>query len=216
LITERVKKRHARTAYDVLGLEEEAKMFNAKETTSYRYLVILGIFALLAWWAYVAPDVRADSGQGMQRGPNYGHGRAMHDFVGNALHGLLRHQKELGLSEEQSSKIKAMATDYTKSRIQREADIKLAELDVRTRIFDQKAELSSIEAALKKSENARTALRLEGVKALRAAAAILTPEQREKWHQSMKMDRHGAGAQKEGEYRDGSRRTPHDLPKREG
>ncbi len=105
-------------------------MSNAKEEISSWYLVILGICALLTWWVYVAPDVGADSGPGIQRGPHYGHGRAMHDFVGDALHGLLRNQKELGLSEEQSSKIKAIATGYAKSRIQREADVKLAELDV--------------------------------------------------------------------------------------
>ena len=190
-------------------------MSNAKETIGYRYLVILGIFALLTWVvAYVPTGVRADSSPGKQRSPNYGHGKATHDFVGGALHGLLRSQKELGLSKEQSGKIKTIATDYTKSRIQGEADVKLAELDIRTRILDEKAELPSIEAALRKSESARTALRLDGVKALRAAAAVLTPDQREKWHQDRKERREAAKRGKG--HREGPRITPHDLPKREG
>ena len=162
----------------------------------------------------------------MHGGPKYGHGRRMHDFVGGALHGLLRHQKELVLSEEQTGKIKAIATDYEKSRIQKEADVKLAELDVRTRIHDEKAEMSSIESALRKSETARTALRLDSVKTWRAATAILTPEQKEKWHRIMEEKREasawgkgyrdkdkGKGGDKE---KEGHGMNPPDQPEREG
>jgi len=213
-----------RTAGDVLDSWEEDQMSNSKAVVRYRYFVILGIFALLAWWAYAAPNVGANAGTGMKNGPQYGHGRGMHDFVGGALHGMLRHQKDLVLSEEQSSKIKAIATDYEKSRIQKEADVKLAELDVRTRIHDEKAEMSSIESALRKSETARTALRLDSVKAWRAATAILTPEQKEKWHRIME-ERREASAWGKG-YRDKDKgkekdREGHgmispDVPEREG
>ena len=89
---------------------------------------------------------------------------------------LLRQQKDLRLSAEQTAKIKAITTDYEKGRIREEADLKLAEVDVETLVHDEKANLSAIEAARKKSESAHTALRLGGVKALRAAAALLTPE----------------------------------------
>jgi periplasmic protein CpxP/Spy len=158
-------------------------MSNAKVTVNSWYLVVLSICALLTGVLYVG-DVLADSGPGIQRSL-HGRGRAMHDFVGAALHGLMRYEKELGLSEGQSSKVRTIATEYAKSRIRGEADLKLAELDVRTLIFNEKTELPAIKSALRKSESARTALRLEGVKALRAAAAVLTPEQREKWHQGM-------------------------------
>src|SRR5207249_5417748 len=125
-------------------------------------------------------------------------GRAMHDFVGHSLHRLLRHGKDLGLSQEQRAKIKAIANDYTKTRIREEADLKLAEVDVRTLIHDEKADLAAIETALKKSESTHTALRLEGVKALRAASAVLTPEQREIWR-AIRMERHGGGRHAEGQ-----------------
>jgi len=105
---------------------------------------------------------------------------------------LLRHKKDLGLSAEQSAKIKAISTDYTKTRIREEADLKLAEVDVRTLVHDEKAELPAIETAMKKSESAHTALRLEGVKALRTATAVLTPEQHEKWR-AIRMERHREG-----------------------
>ena len=45
-----------------------------------------------------------------------------------------------------------------------------------------------IEAALQKLERAETALHLEGVKAMRSAMAVLTPDQRQQWKlQLMKL-----------------------------
>ena len=184
------------------------------KTISARFSVILTLGAVLAWAVCVPAEVRADPNPGMMRGAHPEHGRAMRDFAGHSLHRLLRHQKDLGLSEEQSAKIKAISTDYTKTRIRGESDFKLAEVDVRTLVRDEKAELSAIETAMKKAESTHTALRLEGVKALRAAVAVLTSEQREKWRASM-MERHKESA-RSGKYSDGQMASPHDLPKREG
>src|SRR5437870_2605107 len=153
--------------------------------------VILAIGALLAWGVCIPTEVRADDpSQRMMRGGHPEHGRAMHDFVDHSLQRLLRHGKDLGLSQEQRAKIKAIATDYTKTRIREEADLKLAEVDVRTLVHNEKADLAAIETAMKKSESTHTALRLDGVKALRAAAAVLTSEQVEKWR-AIRMERHG-------------------------
>jgi len=161
------------------------------QAISSRFSVILAIGVLLTWVVCIPREVRADDpSQMMMRGGHPEHGRTMHDFVGHSLHRLLRHGKDLGLSQEQRAKIKAIATDYTKTRIREEADLKLAEVDVRTLIHDEKADLAAIETALKKSESTHTALRLDGVKALRAAAAVLTPEQREKWR-AIRMARRG-------------------------
>jgi Spy/CpxP family protein refolding chaperone len=191
------------------------------QATSTRFSVLLAIGVLLTWVVCVPAEVRADNpSQRMVRGGHPEHGRAMHDFVGHSLHRLLRHGKDLGLSQEQRAKIKAIATDYTKTRIREEADLKLAEVDVRTLIHDEKAELSAIEAALKKSESTHTALRLDGVKALRATAAVLTPEQREKWR-AIRMERHGerhAGGTQSREYGDEPKAGPHEeaQPDEEG
>jgi len=213
-------------------------MSTMTQAISSRFSVILAIGALLTWIVCVPAAVRADDpGQRMMRGGHPEHGRAMLDFVGHSLHRLLRHGKDLGLSQEQRAKIKAIATDYTKTRIREEADLKLAEVDVRTLIHDEKADLAAIETALKKSENTHTALRLDGVKALRAAAAVLTPEQREKWR-AIRMERYGGGRHAEGqrpraysgdepqasphedaqpdEDSDELRAVRHDLPERKG
>jgi len=188
-------------------------MSKTTQAISSRFSVILALGVLLTWVVCVPAEVRADDpSQRMMRGGHPEHGRAMLDFVGHSLHRVLRHHKDLGLSEEQRVKIKAIATDYTKTRIREEADLKLAEVDVRTLVHNEKAELSAIETALKKSESAHTALRLDGVKALRAAATVLTPEQREKWR-AIRMERHG-GRHAEGtqsrEYGDEPKASPHE------
>src|SRR2546422_7694697 len=180
----------------------------------FQFSAIVPIGPLVDGGVYIPTEVGADGpSQRMMRGGHPEHGRAMLDFVGHSLHRLLRHHKDLGLSEEQRVKIKAIATDYTKTRIREEADLKLAEVDVRTLVHNEKAELSAIETALKKSESAHTALRLEGVKALRAAAAVLTPEQREKWR-AIRMERHGGGRHAEsprsGAYSDEPMASPHE------
>src|SRR5256884_3899257 len=189
-------------------------------TISSELSLILALGVLLTWVVCVPTEVRADDpSQRMMRGGQPGHhGRAMHDFVGHSLHRLLRHGKDVGLSQEQRAKIKAITTDYTKTRIREEADLKLAEVDVRTLAHDEKADLAAIETAMKKSESTHTALRLDGVKALRAAAAVLTPEQREKWR-AIRMarpgERHAEGLHSE-EDRDALMAGPHDFPGKEG
>jgi Spy/CpxP family protein refolding chaperone len=188
-------------------------MSKTANAISFRLSAILAISALLTWIVCIPAEVRADDpSQRMMRGGHPEHGRAMHDFVGHSLHRLLRHGKDLGLSQEQRAKIKAIATDYTKTRIREEADLKLAEVDVRTLIHDEKADLVAIETALKKSENTHTALRLDGVKALRAAAAVLTPEQREKWRairMARRGERHAEGPRSRA-YGDEPQASPHE------
>jgi Spy/CpxP family protein refolding chaperone len=163
--------------------------------------------AILLTGALTLPaESQADGGRG-----SYSHHRGgKHDFVGHALRSLVREQKDLNLSEEQVGKIKAIALDYAKTRIRGKAEVKLAEVDVHALILDEKADLTAIETALRKSESAQTALRLERVKAMRAAGAVLTPEQRDKWRASMReRHRHGRhGGERAGHY--GERAPSHD------
>ncbi len=172
-------------------------------------LVMLLGSMLLAWALSLPPEGSANPGPGFSS--HYKHRGDKHNFVSRALRSLLRGQKDLNLSEEQVGSIKAIAVDYAKARIRGKADVKLAEVDVHVLIFDEKAQLSTIEAAMRKSESAKTALRLEGVKAMRAATAVLTAEQRDKWKASMR-ERHRHGGHR-GEY--GGGQASHDPSQRE-
>lgn len=183
-------------------------MMRSRTRTRLFSLLILG--ALLAWGAGAPLSLRADQAEGMKKGGHAGHEQAAHDFVGHFFRGLQRHAKDLGLSGDQTAQLKSLSTAYEKTRIREEADLKLAEVDVQSLVHDDKAELSAIEAAVRKAEAAHTALRLDGIKTVRAATAVLTPEQREKWRASRAAG-HGAEGGKGG-YREGAPTGPHDSP----
>ena len=100
-------------------------------------------------------------------------------------------------------------TDYEKARIRGEADLKLAEVDVQTLAHDEKAEMSAIENAVRKSEMVHANLRIEGIKTLRAASAVLTPGQREKWRASL-ATMYGEG---KGDYSEGTHDGKQEAPK---
>jgi periplasmic protein CpxP/Spy len=186
-------------------------------------LSVLILAAAVPLSAWADPDERMSRGghdgmskgghEGMSRGGHSERDSSMHDFVGRSLGALLRHAKELGLSEEQMTKLKTSAGDYDKAKIRGEADLKLAELDVQTLIHDEKSDLAAIETAMKKSDAAHTALRLEGIKTIRAASAILTPEQREKWRSRMTM-RHKEDKGEQG-YSGRPREKSQEMPKKE-
>jgi len=143
-----------------------------------------------------------DKDKGMSRGSHSDRERSAHSFVDQIFHMLCHQSKELGLTDEQKTKLKALSSDYEKAKIRGEADLKLAEVDVQTLAHDEKADMAAIEAAVRKSEAAHSNLRIEGIKTVRAAFAVLTPEQKEKMRSSRSM-RHEGGKGK-GDYDKGA------------
>ena len=152
-----------------------------------------------------------DKEKGMSRSGHSDRDRAAHSFVDMIFHSLFRQAKELGLSDEQQTKLKSLKTDYEKAKIRGEADMKLAEVDVQTLAHDDKSDMAAIEAAVRKSEAAHANLRIEGIKAVRAAFTVLTPEQKEKMRASRAM-RHEGGKGK-GDYDKGAHDGKPEPPK---
>jgi periplasmic protein CpxP/Spy len=133
----------------------------------------------------------ADEGYGHGKGKGYegrhggGHGMmgmmgGGHATTGHLLRGLIQSQKEMGLTEEQVAKLKALQLELDKTRIKSEADIMVAERELQALMEDDKTELPAIEEKLKQSEGMQTALRLAALKTRRDAMALLTPEQRQR------------------------------------
>ena len=153
--------------------------------------------------ALSVPPVRAD--QDSQRGKGgeyekgeYGHGGGpgkegyggshgmpgmgmmMHASTGHMLRHMLKHEKDIGLNPDQVTKLKQMQLELDKTRIKSEADIMIAQREVKAMVEDEKSDLGAIEAKLKQSEEMEVALRMAAIKTRREAMALLTPEQREK------------------------------------
>jgi periplasmic protein CpxP/Spy len=110
-----------------------------------------------------------------------GHGMGMmHSSTGHLIRHLLKHEKDIGLTAEQVTKLKDMQLNLDKTRIKSEADIQVAERELRALLEDEKSDLGAVEAKLKQSEDLQVGLRMASFKARRDVLALLTPEQRTK------------------------------------
>lgn len=146
----------------------------------------------------------ADEGHGNMM-HMHGHMQGSHDQGEQDEHGayylqhLLKHGKEIGLSPEQISKLKAMQLDLNRSQARTEADIKIAKFELQAILEDDKAELSVIQAKVDQLKKAEGALLLAAIKGKRDATAMLTPDQRAKDRAQLEKMKSGG----EGQHRGG-------------
>ena len=135
-------------------------------------------------------------GHGGGHGGHGGYGKAMmHSGTGHLIRHLLKHEQDIGLTADQVTKLKELQLNLDKARIKAEADIQIAEREVRALTDDEKSDLAAIEAKLKQSEDLQVGLRMTSIKMRREVLSVLTPEQREKEkteHEKV-MQQHGKG-----------------------
>ncbi|RPH78864.1 MAG: periplasmic heavy metal sensor [Nitrospiraceae bacterium] len=110
-----------------------------------------------------------------------GHGSSMmHNSTGHLIRHLLKHEQDIGLTTEQVAKLKEIQLNLDKVRIKTEADIQVAERELKALTEDEKLDLGAIEAKLKQSGDLQVGLRMTSIKTRRDVYALLTPEQRAK------------------------------------
>ena len=147
-------------------------------------LGIASVFALTvgmsAVWANepgYGTEGHGDGGHSMMGG--YGAGMR-HSSTGHLIRHLLEHEQDIGLTAEQVTKLKGIQLNLDKTRIKSEADIQVAEREVKALTEEEKSDLGAIEAKLKQSGDLQAGLRMVAIKAKREVLALLTPEQRAK------------------------------------
>ena len=95
---------------------------------------------------------------GILQGGSHAFDMARHDMSGHGgmtshlLRNLLKHQQDLGLTDDQVTKLKALALDQDRARIRAHADVQVAERELRALVADEKTELSVVEAKIKARE----------------------------------------------------------------
>ena len=110
-----------------------------------------------------------------------GHGSSMmHNSTGHLIRHLLKHEQDIGLTAEQVTKLKEMQLNLDKIRIKTEADIQVAERELKALTEEEKSDLGAVEAKLKQSADLQVGLRMTSIKARRDVYSLLTPEQRAK------------------------------------
>ena len=124
-------------------------------------------------------DGYGSRGHGMMGGHGMG---MMHSSAGHLIRHLLKHEKDIGLTADQVTKLKDIQLNLDKTRIKSEADIQVAEREFKALTDDEKSDLGAIEAKLKQSEDMQVALRMTSIKTRRdvlGAVDARTARQRE-------------------------------------
>src|SRR5499427_10385575 len=152
-------------------------------------------------------EERGGRGHGMMGGRGMG---MMHSSTGHLIRHLLKHEKDIGLTPDQVTKLKEMHLNLDKTRIKAEADIQVAERELKALTDDEKSDLKAVEAKLKQSEDMQIALRMTSIKTRREVLALLTPEQRakEKAEHEKMMEKHKEGGRAHGNMPGGTM-NPH-------
>jgi len=139
----------------------------------------------------------ADQGHSMMHG---GHDQEeQDDHSAHYLKHLLKHAKEIGLTQEQIGKLKAIQLEFKRTEARLEADVKIAKLDLQALLEDEKADLGAIQTKVGQLKNSEGACLFAAIKSKHNAMALLTPDQREKeraHYDQMKSEgggQHGGG-----------------------
>jgi Spy/CpxP family protein refolding chaperone len=104
----------------------------------------------------------------------------MHSGTGHLIRHLLNHEKNLGLTADQVTKLKDIQLNLDKARIKAEADIQIAERELKALTDNEQSDLAAIETKLRQSEDLQVGLRMTSIKTRRDVMGLLTPEQRAK------------------------------------
>ncbi len=109
----------------------------------------------------------------------------MDEMVFHKAHMLLMHQEEMGLSDEQVSKIKSLKIGLKKDLIMRKAEIEIIGVDIKALLWEDSIDTEKVNILLEKKYQLKEKKAKALVKAMADLKAMLTPEQRDMCKKSM-------------------------------
>ena len=147
--------------------------------------LVLGTLLLTIPVAWADSGFRCGQGHAIS---HHKHGQG--GITGHMLTRLLSHQREIGLSDEQIGKLRAVALEADRAAIRASADRLVSERELRAMLWDTKTEMPSIEAKVKESGSLEATVRIIGIRAKRELIGVLTPEQQAKLKSLRHAQRH--------------------------
>lgn len=113
---------------------------------------------------------------------------------GPLLSFMLNMKDQLGLSLQQVQTLRDLRVAFEKEAIQRGAEIRVAEVELREALAQERVDLARAETLIRKIAGLRAELRLARVRTLEKGKGVLTPEQLEKFREAgHQMARGGMG-----------------------
>jgi len=127
-------------------------------------------------------------------------GRGDKSIASKKLKMLVRHSKELGLTDEQVEKIAEIKRNLRKDRITLKAQIKVLDVDIRALAKKDTVDVEKIRPLIEKKYEAKKELGLKDIVALADAKKVLTPEQLKKAKELAREKRHACGPKGKGKH----------------
>jgi Spy/CpxP family protein refolding chaperone len=93
---------------------------------------------------------------------------------------ITRNREKLGLSTEQVRNLERLRNSFEKESIRKEADIRVAKMDLRDLLNAQPVDMSKVEAKVREVERLRADLRFARIRTAEKGKEQLTSDQREK------------------------------------
>ncbi|MBI4309348.1 MAG: hypothetical protein HY591_03350 [Candidatus Omnitrophica bacterium] len=109
-----------------------------------------------------------------------GHGESTKDKFFDKAHFYLKNKSELALSEEQIKKIKELKLGLKKDLTMNDAEIKLAALDVKAKIEEDRIDTAAVNTLIDKKYELKRAAAKRTVTAYAELKTVLTDEQKMK------------------------------------
>lgn len=156
----------------------------------YSISVMVAAAALLAL-SVPQPALSQMSGMSMQ-GHRGDHGQRMEmcnlDRMDDMMGICCAHADKLGLSDEQTMKMKPIHSEMQKKQARFKADLKIAQIELKDIMEVKDFDLEKAETAVKKIEGIKTAHHLEMLSAMKEMRTILTDEQFKKMKTMKQME----------------------------
>ena len=156
-----------------------------------RALLTACLIVVFAFPAFSQMDRPMGAQKGMQRGNMPICDMCMlgvqGDMMGEMMPNCLAMADKIGLSEDQVNKITPIHREMEKKMIRYQADLKIAQIDLKAIMDVKDFDLEKADAQVKKIEDIRTAHHLDMLKTMKEVRSILTEEQFKKMKRMMAM-----------------------------
>src|SRR5262245_26613435 len=93
---------------------------------------------------------------------------------------ILRNREKLDLSAAQVKSLEQLRNDFQKESIRRDADLRVAEMDLNGFLVPDKIDMAKVEAKVREIERLRSELRLARIRTIQKGKEVLTADQRKK------------------------------------
>lgn len=93
---------------------------------------------------------------------------------------MLRNRDKLGLSQDQVRMLEQLRNDFERESIRRDADLRVAEMDLATLTDSSTVDMPKVEAKVREIERLRVEQRLARIRSIEKGKEQLTAEQRKK------------------------------------